>query len=98
MKADELKSLVEPVCREFNVKRLDVFGSSTQGTATASSDVDLLVEFQEPEISPAKRFFGLLHQLEDLLGCPVDLLTTVSLRNPYFRKRVLGERVLLYEK
>ena len=60
-------------------------------------DVDLLVEFREPEIRPARRFFGLLHQLEDSLGCEVDLLTLGSLRNPYFRKRVLGERVPIYE-
>lgn len=79
------------------MKRLDVFGSTVRGTATASSDVDLLVEFRDPESRPAKRFFGLLHRLEDGLGREVDLLTVDSLRNPHFRKRVLGERMLLYE-
>lgn len=88
----------DAACREFDVKRLDAFGSVARGTASASSDVDLLVEFRNPEDRPAKRFFGLLHSLEDSLGCNVDLLTLDSLRNPYFRKRVLEERMPLYEK
>lgn len=32
-----------------------------------------------------------------MLGCHIDLLTVSGLRNPYFKKRVLEERVLLYE-
>lgn len=87
-----------PACRDFNVRRLDAFGSLARGTATASSDVDLLVEFRDPGVNPAKRFFGLLHRLQDGLGCDVDLLTVDSLRNPYFRKRVLSERIRLYER
>jgi predicted nucleotidyltransferase len=97
MRIEDIQAAAIPACRDFNVKRLDVFGSTVRGTATASSDVDLLVEFRDPESRPAKRFFGLLHRLEDGLGREVDLLTVDSLRNPHFRKRVLGERMLLYE-
>jgi len=50
-----------------------------------------------PEI-PQKGFFGLLHKLEDTLGCEVDLLTPNSLRNPYFKARVLKERISVYEE
>ena len=70
---------------------------SLEGLARETSDVDLLVEFKEPDQKLSKRYFGLLHYLEDALGCEVDLLTVGSLRNPYFRKRVLDERVVLYE-
>lgn len=97
MRIEEIRKAAVPACRHFNVKRLDAFGSAARGTSTASSDVDLLVEFREPEVRPARRFFGFLHQLEDSLGCEVDLLTLGSLRNPYFRKRVLGERISIYE-
>lgn len=97
MVIEDIKKVVAIACRDFNVKRIDAFGSTARGTSTASSDVDLLVEFREPEIRSAKRFFGLLHRLEDSLGCHVDLLTLSSLRNPYFRKRVLRERIPLYE-
>ena len=97
MNIEDIRKVAAPACREFNVKRLDAFGSAARGSATSSSDVDLLVEFKEPAQSPAKRFFGLLHQLEDSLGCAVDLLTPNSLRNPYFKGRVLKERISVYE-
>ena len=97
MKINDLKKAALPVCREFNVRRLEAFGSMARGSSSSSSDIDLLVEFNQPEHLPAKRFFGLLHQLEDMLGCKVDLLTLNSLRNPYFKARVLNEKVAIYE-
>ncbi len=97
MTLDDLKRTAAPACRQFDVRRLDAFGSLARGTASAESDVDLLVEFRDPDRTPAKRFFGLLHYLEDNLGCQVDLLTLDGLRNPYFKRRVLAERVPIYE-
>ncbi len=97
MKIEDIRKVASPACRAFNVKRLDAFGSTARGESTTSSDVDLLVEFREPDVFPARRFFGLLHELEDALGCEVDLLTPASLRNPYFRRRVLQERTPVYE-
>ena len=96
MTLEDIKQIAVPACREFKVKRLDLFGSHARGEGVTASDVDLLVEFEEPDLHPAKRFFGLLHYLEDAFGCEVDLLTMSSLRNPYFRRRVLKERVNIY--
>jgi len=97
MRVDQLKTAVLPGCREFGVRRLDAFGSVARGEETSSSDLDLLVEFDDPDRTPAGRYFGLLHFLEDTLGCDADLLTVASLRNPYFRERVLAERVPIDE-
>jgi len=94
---DDIRMAALPACRKFGVLRLDVFGSVARGESSPSSDVDLLVEFADPDRAPAKRFFGLLHQLESTLGCEVDLLTINSLRNPYFKTRALRERVSVYE-
>ena len=98
MGIDEIRQLVSPLCREFGVRRLDAFGSVACGSESAFSDVDLLVEFRDPDRNPAKRFFGLLHRLEDIFGCRVDLLTPQGLRNPYFKARALSERVPVYEE
>lgn len=97
MELDQIRQAVAPACRDFDVRRLDVFGSAARGTAGPASDLDLVVEFRAPATHPARRFFGLLHRLEDTLGCEVDLLTLRSLRNPYVRERVLQEKVTLYE-
>lgn len=94
MGIDEIRVIVPPLCREFGVRRLDVFGSVARGSPVSSSDV----EFRHPDRSPARRFYGLLHRLEDILGCRVDLLTPGGLRNPYFKARALSERVPVYEE
>jgi predicted nucleotidyltransferase len=96
MTLDEIRQRVLPACREFNVKRLDVFGSFARSRETDASDLDLLVEFHDPDSRPSKRFFGLLHRLEDAFQCDVDLLTLSGLRNPFFRDRVTKERINIY--
>ena len=62
----------------FGVKHLALFGSTARDSAKAVSDVDLLVTFDGPATS--KRFFGTQFFIEDLLGCPVDLVTDKALR------------------
>jgi predicted nucleotidyltransferase len=94
---EEIKKVAVPACSEFRVKRLDLFGSLARGAGSSDSDIDLLVEFEDPNLQLSKRFFGLLHYLEDALGREIDLLTMNSLKNPYFRQRVLKEKVNIYE-
>ena len=97
MTLQEIKITALPACRKFDVSRLYAFGSTARGTSGGSSDVDLLVEFNDPTRTPARRFFGLLHYLEDALECKVDLVTVDSLKNPYFKRRMMQERVPIYE-
>ncbi len=97
MNIEIIKCAVAPDCRDFAVKRLDVFGSVARGDDSAESDLDLLVEFKDPADHSAKRFFGLLHRLEDRFPCKIDLLTPSGLRNPYIQKRIFAERVPIYE-
>jgi hypothetical protein len=74
----------------FGVTRLALFGSTAHGTATSGSDVDVLVAFDGPATS--KRYFGVQFYLEDLLGCPVDLVTEKALR-PELRPYIERERI-----
>ena len=71
----------------FGVTDLALFGSMARDMADESSDIDILVSFDGPANS--KRYFGVLFYLEDLLGCPVDLVTDKALRSelrPYVEK------------
>ena len=97
MKLKEIERLVLPVCRKFEVKPLDVFGSVAREEEKNPRDLDFLVEFDKPRHLPSKRFFGLLHHLEDVFDRPIDLVTTSAIRNPYFRERVMRERKYVYE-
>ncbi|MDK8462032.1 nucleotidyltransferase family protein [Marinobacter sp. SS13-12] len=74
----------------FGVTQLALFGSTARDTATSNSDIDVLVAFDGPATS--KRYFGVQFYLEDLLGCPVDLVTEKALR-PELRPYVEREQV-----
>jgi hypothetical protein len=89
---------IEALCRRFQVRRLDLFGSAAKGGVLPhESDLDFLVEF-EAASSPgyADRFFGLLESLEALFGRPVDLVVASAIKNPYFRDSIEKTRMLLY--
>lgn len=63
----------------FGITRLALFGSTARGTATDTSDVDVLVGFDG--VATSQRYFGVQFYLEDLLGCSVDLVTEKALRS-----------------
>lgn len=64
--------------RRFGVVRLALFGSHAREEAREGSDADVLVAFDGPTSSA--QYFGAQFYLEDLLGCPVDLVTEKALR------------------
>ena len=85
-----LKQKNAELTNQFGVKSLLLFGSVARNEATATSDIDLLVEFNRPV-----GYFGLFalqDYLEKLLGCSVDLGTPNSLK-PYVRERIMGELI-----
>lgn len=75
------------LCERFGVTDLPLFGSMARDTAEEGSDVDILVSFDGAANS--KRYFGVQFYLEDVLECPVDLVTDKALRpelRPYAEK------------
>jgi predicted nucleotidyltransferase len=89
---------VADLCKQFRVRRLDLFGSAARGDFDpASSDLDFLVEF-EP-ISPAAyadAYFSFKEGLEALFNRQVDLITASSVVNPYFRAGLSASRESIY--
>ena len=74
--------------RRYGALRIRVFGSRARGTATTSSDLDLLADF-EPGRSLLD-LIGLKQDFEDSLDCTVDVLTEDS-RSPCLRAQVLRD-------
>jgi predicted nucleotidyltransferase len=75
--------------KRYGVKKIGVFGSHVRGEQTETSDVDLLVEFDEPTFD---NFMDLLFFLEELFGKDVDLITTRGM-SPYIRPSIEKEVV-----
>jgi len=85
---------IKRICRESDISYLAVFGSHARGDFDQSSDVDLLVEFnQKPGLI---KFIGIKHKFEDLLEAKVDLVTRKGLSKylePYIKadiKQIYG--------
>jgi predicted nucleotidyltransferase len=80
------------LCAAHGARNVRVFGSVARREADAQSDLDFLVELE-----PGRTLFdlgGLQYDLEQLLGCPVDVVTERGLK-VRIRDRVLQEAVPL---
>ena len=91
---NEIKSIVEPVAREYGVESLFLFGSYANGSADEYSDIDFRIDKGDVR---GIQFAGLYTDLEEVLGKNVDLVTTASL-DEAFRQRIAGEEILLYAR
>jgi hypothetical protein len=88
---------VEEACKDFDVKRLHVFGSAVSEEAEESNDIDFVVEFEREGYSGAfDQFMGFKEALENVLGKPVDLLVSKRFRNPVFQDQVDKTKKLVY--
>jgi predicted nucleotidyltransferase len=92
---DLLKTKREDILRLAalrGARNLRVFGSVARGEEDSTSDVDFLVDME-----PGKSLLdlgGLLMDLQELLGCPVDIVTEKGLKSR-LRNRVLQEALPL---
>jgi predicted nucleotidyltransferase len=90
---DELRARrdeILAVAASWGATNVRVFGSVARGEATDGADVDLLVDLERERT--LLDLGGLVMDLRDLLGVPVDVGTDVK---PRIRERVLAEAVPL---
>jgi predicted nucleotidyltransferase len=91
---------LQPICRRFHVRRLDLFGSASRGDFDPErSDMDFLVEFdrEHPEALSFNTYFDFKEVLEALLGRSVDLIEPGTVRNPYLKASIEGSREPVFE-
>ena len=95
--SQHIDELIE-LCRTYNVRRLDLFGSAaTTDFQPEKSDLDFLIDFQPMEPKKhAKSYFGLLEKLQDLFRCSIDLIEIDAVSNPYFLEEANRSRVEIY--
>ena len=80
------------IATKYGARNVRIFGSVVRGEADQESDVDFLVDME-----PGRSLLdlgGMLVDLEELLGRPVDIVTEKGLRER-IRPRVLQEAVPL---
>ncbi len=82
---DEIKSIlqkhIDDFKKNYHVKSLGIFGSYSRGDCTQDSDIDIVVEFEEPI---GLEFVDLADQLELMLESKVDLVSRNAIKPKYW--------------
>lgn len=88
----EKRDEIQRIATKHGARNIRVFGSVARGEARNDSDIDFLVDTGPVTSSwfPA----GLVLDLEDVLGCKVEVVTEKGL-SPFLKERVLQEAVPL---
>lgn len=89
----EIQKVVSALSEQYGAERVYLFGSYARGDMTKDSDIDLRIDKGSIR---GLELAGLLVDLEDALGVPVDLIPTTSL-DPRFLQSIQKDEVLLYE-
>ena len=89
----EIRDVVSRLAAQYGAQRVYLFGSYARGDMTPASDIDLRID---KGAIRGLQMAGLLVDLEDALGVPVDLISTCSL-DPGFLSEIQKDEVLLYE-
>lgn len=94
----DLRGIISQVCKDQGVRRLDLFGSRARSPEREGRDYDFVATFEDfPPEEYSRRFFKLLHGLEDSLGAPVDLLTPQSIHKESLKRKIEKEKICVYE-
>lgn len=101
LRIDAIRTLLLPIAKKYDIRKIWLFGSYARGEATADSDIDLLIEGGDTKgiIS----FLELQETMEKSVGKKVDLIEHDAVRNNNtragrrFREHIERDKVLLYE-
>jgi len=78
---------------KYKVREIGLFGSFVRGEQEDGSDIDLIVDFEEPSI---ENLMGLSSFLENLFGKKVEILTPAgvdSIRINHIKEEIKGSIV-----
>jgi predicted nucleotidyltransferase len=89
---EDHRAQIQEIAARHGARNVRVFGSLARGSGTADSDLDLLISLEKGR--SLLDLVALKQELEDVLGCAVDVVTDRSL-SPHLRPHVLREAVAL---
>jgi predicted nucleotidyltransferase len=73
------------ISKRFGVLEIGIFGSVARGEAQETSDIDVVVKTEVPDLF---MMVDLKEELENLLGADVDLVRYWPRMNPYLKRRI----------
>ena len=91
---EEIKKIVEPIAREYGVKRLSLFGSYARGEAGPDSDIDIRL-IDGGEISDWFELAGFMESLRERFSVKVDV---VDISANEFLSEIKSDEVIIFEQ
>lgn len=89
-----IRDAASRAAQKHGLAKVTLFGSYARGDADDTSDVDLVIETSAP-LGFARG--AIYNELEQELGCPIDLVFGASCLYPFVREAYDREGVALYE-
>jgi len=80
-----LKQYKKENSKKYGINNLGIFGSCARDLFSEDSDIDIVIETQEPDL------YKLVHikeELEKLFNKSVDIVRNREKMNPYLKKRI----------
>ena len=79
----KLKQAKSRLASKYHIKKIGLFGSIVRNDFTATSDIEILVDFSKPI---GMEIMDLANDLEALLSRKVDLVSKGGINSGYFRE------------
>lgn len=92
---EEIEEKAVPIAKSYGIQSLGIFGSYARQEAHADSDIDICIE--KGNLRSLVQYFSFIQELEKAFQCHVDVVTT-EIEDKDFLKRLLEERIVLYER
>lgn len=87
---EALRSIKPLLQKQYQVNRIGIFGSIARNQENSESDIDVVVEMNDPDL------FSLVHikeLLENSFGKRVDIILYKDRMNPFLKSRVQSEAI-----
>ena len=75
---------------KYGIKKIGIFGSAALNLANPTSDIDVVVELEKPDMFC---LIGIKQDLEALLNMPVDIIRYRKSMNKYLKQRIDADAV-----
>jgi len=89
---DTLKHFRDRRSCQYGIRRIGIFGSCAKGTNNDESDVDVVIEMEDPDI------FAMVHikeELEEILNSKVDIVRKRQRMNPFLKNHIDKEAIYM---
>lgn len=91
----DVQSILTPIFDRYGISRAVLFGSVAKGTATAKSDLDLLVDSKLRGL----KFVGFMEDVRQAAGMPVDVFDISHIeQGSLIDREIRSTGVTIYEK